>query len=372
MNIAYINGICVRNDAISQTIVDSMEALASDGAHLKLYTYKCDWPQLPSKVVRNSGEIVLDPWFRTVDVVAFHFGIFNPLFNVILALEPHRKALVRFHNITPKRYVAPSQYAIIDRSLAQIPNLRWADHIVCDSETNRETLAAHSITTPASVLPLAVRSPRRVPDIKPGRVDGIVRVVFIGRFVRAKGCADLLEAMQLVARESPDTKFQLDLIGNLSFASTDIVETLRSPRTTELDNFVMAVHGDASDAFKWDRLADADLFVLPTYHEGFCVPIVEAISMGCRVVSYQNSNVPFVSGDIATLVPTGDIRALADAIAADAALVRSPGWERDYTRYAERCQHHAAGYSKRVFTTQLVSLVHRVAIQPQSRHRARP
>lgn len=372
MNIAYINGICVRNDAISQSIVDSMEALASAGANLKLYSYQCDWPQLPSKTVRNSGEIVLDPWFQTVNVVAFHFGIYNPLFNVILALEPHRKALVRFHNITPKQYVSASRHAIIDQSLAQIPNLRWADHIVCDSETNRATLTDYAITAPSSVLPLAVRAPRPLPAVKPSHVDGTVRVVFIGRFVRAKGCSDLLEAMQIVAHALPGMRFHVEFIGNLSFGDADVIATLCAPRPMGLSNLTMAVHGNASEDFKWDRLADADLFVLPTYHEGFCIPIVEACSMGCRVISYENSNVPSVSGDIATLVTTGDVRALANAIAADAALVRSLRWEQDYPHHAQRCQHHAAGYSKRVFSTRLVSLVDRIAIQSQSPHRSRP
>ena len=107
--------------------------------------------------------------------------------------------------------------------------------------------------------------------------------------------------------------------------------------------------GDASDEHKTKVLRDADLFVLPTYHEGFCVPILEAIAAGCRVITYDNSNTARVGGDLTTLVPTGDRVRLAAAIETAAAEVRSAVWQATgpsgYRAYAERAQRHIDHYT---------------------------
>ena len=83
-------------------------------------------------------------------------------------------------------------------------------------------------------------------------------------------------------------------------------------------------------------LGRGDIFVLPTHHEGFCVPILEALVSGCRVIAYDNSNVTSISGGLGTLVLTGDVRALSDAIARTVGDVSSAAWVSDggYGTYA--------------------------------------
>ena len=100
-------------------------------------------------------------------------------------------------------------------------------------------------------------------------------------------------------------------------------------------------HGDASETEKWRLLGEADIFVLPTHHEGFCVPIVEALVSGCRVIAYDNSNVTSISGGLGTLVLTGDVRALSDAIARTVGDVSSAAWVSDggYGTYANHRGH---------------------------------
>ena len=49
-------------------------------------------------------------------------------------------------------------------------------------------------------------------------------------------------------------------------------------------------------------------------HEGFGLPVLEAMQNGCPVISYDNSSIPEVAGDIARLVPTRDITTLVNEI----------------------------------------------------------
>jgi len=49
----------------------------------------------------------------------------------------------------------------------------------------------------------------------------------------------------------------------------------------------------------------AQAFVFPSRYEGFGIPILEAMDVGCPVIAYNNSSIPEVAGDAAMLVPDG-------------------------------------------------------------------
>lgn len=58
--------------------------------------------------------------------------------------------------------------------------------------------------------------------------------------------------------------------------------------------------------------AEATAFTFPSLYEGFGLPVLEAMHLGCPVVCYDNSSLPEVAGDAAILVKTGE--SLAPAI----------------------------------------------------------
>lgn len=58
----------------------------------------------------------------------------------------------------------------------------------------------------------------------------------------------------------------------------------------------------------------ADLFVLPSFYEGFGLPILEAQACGCPVITSNISSMPEVGGDAALFVDPYDIKGLAEAM----------------------------------------------------------
>ena len=349
MKISYINGLCIKNDAISNSIRDELHWLKPH-YDVRFFAYSCDNPDLPFTRVSCEADILFDAHFQQSELVVFHFGIFYPLFNVLLAAPKQTKKVVVFHNVTPKEHAPASAHDVIERSLVQMSNIAFADHVACDSGTNLDVLRQAGIKTPATVLPLAVHNEMDCPATKPGFSDGTTRIAFVGRFVQSKGPDEVLKAVQEVLQCRPDDRVILDMIGNLNFSDVEVVASVRSlmktMKSTYGSRLTVNLHGDASEEVKIRVLTQADIFILPTRHEGFCVTIVEALTAACRVITYDNSNTPSISGGLAELVPTGDVNALSQALVRTVEQVRSMAWTANggYQAYCEKATAHVSQF----------------------------
>lgn len=362
MKVAYVNGVCVVHDAISNAVRDEVRWVRDAGHEVRLFTYACDHEDLPFKNVEREADIVFDPFFQGCDLAVFHFGMFSPLFNLLLVTPRHAKRLVVFHNITPKEFLPPSAHELCDRSFAQMGNIAFADHVACVSETNQEVLKQAGIQAPSTVIGLPVHVERQGPKRKPSFDDGLVRVTFLGRFVKSKGPGDLLEAVSTLMEGSADFRIKLDLVGNLKFSDEQIVAEIQSRIQSMRSRFgsriEIEVHGNAEESQKHRILSDADLLVLPTRHEGFCVPILEALASGCCVVTYDNSNTAAISGGLANLVPTGDVSSLACAMLDTLSLIRSSGWKcGGYLRFLEATANHTQKFKPDVVKQRYLDLI---------------
>jgi glycosyltransferase involved in cell wall biosynthesis len=158
------------------------------------------------------------------------------------------------------------------------------------------------------------------------------------------------------------------MIGNLSFSDPVVVEETKTAIGVILglysERVAIEFHGDATEELKTRVLKDADLFVLPTYHEGFCVPVLEALASGCKVIAYDNSNLPSITGGFAQLSPTGDVSALSKSIAATLAEVSSPSWRAGdapgYRDYALRVGDYVRAFSPANCSQNFLNLIQKI------------
>lgn len=60
--------------------------------------------------------------------------------------------------------------------------------------------------------------------------------------------------------------------------------------------------------------SEASAFILPSLHEGFGLPPLEAMACGCPVIVSRSSSLPEVCGDAAYYVDPYDVRSIADGI----------------------------------------------------------
>lgn len=370
MRISYIHGVCVNHDAISNSIRDEITWLLSVPSNeICLFTYACDFQELPFKIVRDLNDVVFDNFFQKSDIVIFHFGIFYPLFNILPVVPKAAKSIVVFHNITPKEFLPVSAHETIDKSFQQMSNIAFTTQVICVSKINQEVLFSNGINVPSIVLPLALRGKRELPKPKPSFDDGISRILFVGRLVKSKGPVDLLTAISTVLAERDDIFLEVDFVSNFKFSDLNIIDHIRAVSEELLARFsgrlAINLHSDAQESVKNNLFARADLFVLPTQHEGFCVPIIEAFENGCCVVAYDNSNVPYVSGGFARLVPTGDTTSLAREISTSIDLTRSEKWVKNdgYSIYCSDLSNYCKNFDPEKARIRFLHLVDDVFLQ---------
>jgi glycosyltransferase involved in cell wall biosynthesis len=325
LRVALYSGLMIRHDAISaslRTKLDVLEGWRDRGVPVDVVAYvqSTDRPRRSVVVAPTAAAALNHSDCLAADVHLFEFGIYYELFDLLMILPRSASRLAVYHNITPLGLVDdPVVRDAVVRSQRQKANLDVADQVVCVSEYNRDDLLDYGLPADRlSVLHLPGFS--GVPSARPTRRHGPVELLFVGRFVRSKGVLDLLQAVD-VLRASGQRNFCLTLAGNQSFSDSAIVsavdDAVRDPSGT-----VRSV-GEPNDRRLAELMARSDVLVMPSYHEGYCVPVIEAYAKGCQVTAYDAGNLPNVVGRLGQLVRTGDVTALAASLGAQISAIQS-------------------------------------------------
>ncbi len=137
-------------------------------------------------------------------------------------------------------------------------------------------------------------------------------LLFVGRLSPNKSQHDLVEALLLYRRWfDPDAR--LHLVGP---AVTETYAAAVFGFAGELGLGGAVRHGEhltAAQLTAW--YADADVFVCLSEHEGFCIPLLEAMGSGLPVVAYRAGAVPETLGDAGVLLDSKRPSVVAAAIA---------------------------------------------------------
>src|SRR5262249_37888964 len=137
-------------------------------------------------------------------------------------------------------------------------------------------------------------------------------IVTVGHVQPVKGQHDLVPALARVrSRRGP---VRLALIGNDRYDPRYTRLVRRRAPAGGLGGEVSFLGQQAPEGVAlWLRAAD--LFVLPSYHEGCCNAVLEALACGTPVVATRvGDNAEYVGEASGRLVPAGDVAALAAAI----------------------------------------------------------
>jgi glycosyltransferase involved in cell wall biosynthesis len=260
-----------------------------------------------------------DPAARGADATIFHFALPSPMTEAFATLDGMR--ILQYHNITPASFFAPYDPQLFRlaslgrRELATLAGC--VDLALGDSEFNRSELEALGFPR-TGVLPIAVDTERLTsappsPALERILGDGLINVLFVGRSVPNKKIEDHIRLAELYKRYI-DSYYRFIFVGRADAVPAYYAQ-IRA-LVAEFDNlperfwFTGAVNdADLAAFYRW-----ADVYVSLSEHEGFCVPLVEAMAADVPVVAYAAGAVPETLGGAGLLFSPKDLEVAAELL----------------------------------------------------------
>jgi glycosyltransferase involved in cell wall biosynthesis len=244
------------------------------------------------------------------DVAVLHYSIASPAFAWIA--ERAGRTAIHYHNITPARLLwrdAPG----IARECAD------GRRMLGDLAGEVAAAAADSAFNAAELDELGFPDPHVLGVLRrprPGRVrtrarDGRTRLLFVGRGIPNKAQHDLILALAALRQTGVDAELQL--IGSWGGAEPYQRRCRRLAAALHVEDAVM-IRGGISDDELSQAYADADAFVCLSDHEGFCVPLVEAMEANLPIVAYDAGAVAETVGEAALLLDEKPPSLVAEAV----------------------------------------------------------
>ena len=128
--------------------------------------------------------------------------------------------------------------------------------------------------------------------------ETIQNVVFVGHMLKTKGVLEILEA----AKQLPQMRFVM-----LGAIRIDL-EQLQIPENVEF-------RGNQKREVVMEELRNADVFLFPSYTEGFANAMTEAMASGLPVITTDvGANQEMIEDHGGLVVPVGDSDAIVDAL----------------------------------------------------------
>jgi glycosyltransferase involved in cell wall biosynthesis len=222
-------------------------------------------------------------------VCIFHFSIGSAAGRLIHD-APDRLVIV-YHNITPARFFLgfhPHLAGLCHHGRRELAAFAPRTELALgDSEVNRRELEEAGFGK-TGVLPIVLdlslyeRPPS--PVVKRRFDDGRVNVLFVGRVIPNKRIDDLIRSFA-VYQKWLQPRSRLLLVGDTRGFERYLGRLHELVRELQVEEVVFTGQVDDDDLYAYYRVSD--VFLCLSEHEGFCVPLQEAMYFNLPVIAYD-------------------------------------------------------------------------------------
>lgn len=221
------------------------------------------------------------------DVVLYHLSTGTQLNYRVGRLQC--KKIVRYHNITPPEFFQNLMTLKVASSMDGLYGAKYladkVDFCICDSDFNRQDLLRMNYQCPIYVVPIliAFEDYTKTPDTAILKdLEHTTDIIFTGRIAPNKRQEDVICAFYYYQKYyNPDAR--LHLVGNPSGMEPYYQKLLSYIEKLGVKNVTFTGHIPFSAMLAY--YAGADLFLCMSDHEGFCVPLVEAMHFSLPIVA---------------------------------------------------------------------------------------
>ena len=300
-----------RGDAIGDSVRRVRDIIRAAGHASEIYALTID------DDLRDDVHPFADPAARRGDLTILHFAVPSPMTAAFASLAAGR--ILQYHNVTPAAFFAPYDAGLFRLAALARQELRslvgCVDLALGDSEFNRQELEQLGFA-PTAVMPIAVdtdrlaRAPRR-PALEKFLGDGLINFLFVGRIVPQKKIEDHIRLAEVYKRYV-DSYYRFIFVGRYDGIPRyhAMIRALVAEYRMLPERFIFTGGVPDEDLAAYYRWADA--YISLSEHEGFCVPLVEAMAADVPVLAYSAGAVPETLGGAGVLFAPKDLEVAAE------------------------------------------------------------
>lgn len=278
-------------DGVSNDCIAIKSMLEAEGYKTAIYAENIDHRLEKNKIY----SIQKLPKTCQNDILLYHLSTGTELNRTILHLKG--KKIIRYHNITPPEFFeeySSSLYNLCKRGYREAVEIaQKSNYLLADSDYNCKEMIRMGFKGNSKVAPILIP----FEDYKKRANDKILsryqnksghNIVFVGRLAPNKKQERLIEVFYYYKKYF-DSNARLFLVGSGNGMELYEKRLKQYAEFLELKDVYFTGHVNFDEILAYYQLADT--FVCMSEHEGFCIPLVEAMYFDKPIVALDTSAV---------------------------------------------------------------------------------
>ncbi len=224
-------------------------------------------------------------------------------------------SVITIHDLSFKIY--PEFYNLKNRLKHYLVNVKktclQADKIITVSESSKTDIINY-LGIPENKITViyhgaqSVRKDINTRVVCNGKVLPEHYILYLGTLEMRKNIISIIKSFQQIMKDNPNQNLILILVGHPGYGYTKILQAIQAAGLSLVDKIWILNYVSEED--KARLYQGAELFVFPSYYEGFGLPVIEAMSYGVPVISSFSSSLGEIVGSAGILINPDNISEL--------------------------------------------------------------
>lgn len=313
MRVIQMLPILAYGDAVGNDTLTLGETLKANGYDTKIYAQHID-----KRIQSSLTDLIENYECKPDDVIIYHLSTGNDL-NYKLS-EYNCRKIIRYHNVTPPEFFEGYDAFMSDVCASGLRATKYlgkkVDHCFSVSEFNKQELIKMGYTCDMDIIPILIAFDdyKKTPNpkvIKKYADDDYVNIVFTGRVAPNKKHEDLIAAFAYY-KKYINWKSRLILVGNELGTPGYYPKLSKYIAKLGVKDVVFTGHVRFDEILAYYKIAD--VFLCLSEHEGFCVPLVEAMFFDVPIVTYDSCAIGETLGGSGIMLPNKSPEVVAEAM----------------------------------------------------------
>lgn len=300
-------------DAIGNYTLALKKVISSMGYKTEIYADSID-PRLKNHEALLVSKI---PRLNPDDIIIYHKSTGSKM-SFYLGKYKCRKIMI-YHNITPPKFFYGYNNTMAEAITYGLKGAKYLsdkiDYCITVSNFNKQNLIDMGYKCKIDVMPILVpfddykKAPDK--DIIEKYKDGNTNILFVGRVAPNKKHEDVIKSFYYY-KKYIDENARLFLVGSYKGMESYYKRLQEYVRRLELEDVYFTGHVTFAQILAYYRVAD--VFLCLSEHEGFCVPLIEAMYFDVPIIAYNSTAIPDTLGSSGIMIYEKDPKVVAELI----------------------------------------------------------